>query len=360
MWFHEYHFDGLRLDAVHAMLDRGAKHFLQELAETTDKQGIEDERKYFLIAESDLNDTRIITDPSAGGYGINCQWSDDFHHAIHALATGERTGYYTDFGRPEDVVKAFNESFVYDWRYSPYRKKTFGSNAVPHAPNKFVVSAQNHDQVGNRMLGERMSQLVSFEMLKLIAGAVLISPYIPMLFMGEEYGEQVPFQYFISHTDKDLIEAVRKGRAHEFASFNWQGDVPDPQALETFERCKLKGKMDGNNRVLFEYYRFLIELRKQKPAAKGGVLRSQTHAHQYHNKNIFIVIRESERSLVSFLNFDKEENPCLINTQNNELKKILDSADEKWGGGGSAAPEQIFYQQEIVLKPESIVIYETV
>ena len=234
MWFREYHIDALRLDAVHAIIDLSAKHFLLELAEAVNELSLETGRKFYLIAESDLNDVQVINPPAKGGFGMDAQWCDDFHHALHALTTGETDGYYEDFGKLEDLEKVFNEAFVYSGIYSAHRKKTFGSNASQHPARQFVVCMQNHDQVGNRMLGERLPALVSFPMLKLAAAAYLLSPYLPMLFMGEEYGETNPFLYFISHTDPELVKAVQEGRKKEFKAFKWAGNIPDPQSEETF------------------------------------------------------------------------------------------------------------------------------
>jgi maltooligosyltrehalose trehalohydrolase len=241
-WFTRYHIDALRLDAIHAIYDRSAHPFLLELSEAAEQWSKELDRPLYLIAESDLNDVRVIQAPEQGGFGIRAQWSDDFHHALHAFLTGERSGYYRDFGEFADIVKAFREGFVYDWRYSEYRKRRHGSSSKDRSPDQLVACIQNHDQVGNRMLGERLATLVSFEAYKLAAAAVLLGPNVPLLFMGQEYGEQAPFQYFVSHTDPDLVEAVRRGRREEFRSFDWAGEVPDPQDAGTFLRSKLRAE----------------------------------------------------------------------------------------------------------------------
>ncbi|MGH2689592.1 MAG: malto-oligosyltrehalose trehalohydrolase, partial [Actinomycetota bacterium] len=218
-WFLDFHVDGLRLDAIHGIFDASAHPFLQELAaETT---GLEEEmgRQFPLIAESDLNDVRIIRPRERGGYGLDAQWSDDFHHSVHALLTGERNGYYQDYGTPDHLVRALNHGFVYSGQRSVYRKRRHGNEPDDIEPSQLVVSIQNHDQVGNRMMGERLTGLVGFERLKLAAGLLLLSPSVPLLFMGEEYGETAPFLYFVSHTDAELSELVRKGRTEEFKSF---------------------------------------------------------------------------------------------------------------------------------------------
>ncbi|MEJ2051114.1 MAG: malto-oligosyltrehalose trehalohydrolase, partial [Calditrichota bacterium] len=211
-WFMKYHLDGLRLDAVHAIFDMSAKPFLRELGESVEALSGELGRPLYLLPESDLNDTRLIRPRDEGGFQLHAQWSDDFHHAVHTLLTGENDGYYRDFGTMEDLVRALSDGFVYDWRYSKFRRRHHGSSSVDRPAYQFIVCTQNHDQVGNRMLGERLAELVSFESLKLSAGILLCSPCLPLLFMGQEYGEEAPFLYFVSHSDPDLIQAVREGR----------------------------------------------------------------------------------------------------------------------------------------------------
>src|SRR3990172_2890134 len=238
-WFEHYHIDGLRLDAVHAIYDMSATPFLAELAEKVEDFSVQKGKKHYLIAESNLNETKHIRPHALGGYGLDAQWLNDFHHSLRTLLTGDLTGYYMDFGKISHLAKAWHQGFVFSGQYSAYRKRRHGNSSLERPDRQFVVFCQNHDQVGNRMLGERLSTLVSFEALKLAAAAVILSPYIPMLFMGEEYGEESPFLYFISHMDKDLINAVREGRKADFRSFQWSGEPPDPQSEDTFNRSKL-------------------------------------------------------------------------------------------------------------------------
>jgi maltooligosyltrehalose trehalohydrolase len=228
-WVTEFRMDGLRIDAVHGILDFSAYPFLEELASAVHEKAERLNRRVYVIAESDLNDTRVIRSRELGGYGLDAQWNDDFHHALHTLLTEDQTGYYQDFGRLGDLVKAFREGFVCSGQYSSYRRRRHGNSSRDIPAGCFVVFAQNHDQVGNRMRGERLSQLVCRERMKLAAGVVFLSPFIPLLFMGEEYGETAPFPYFISHSDADLVEAVRRGRREEFAAFGWSQEPPDPQ-----------------------------------------------------------------------------------------------------------------------------------
>src|SRR5687768_905399 len=208
MWFRDFHIDALRLDAVHAIKDFGSKHILREIKEQVNILMEQTGKKHYLIAECDLNDTQFIDPLEKRGFGMDAQWIDEFHHALRVTATGEKTGYYSDFSGIEHLAKAYKDAYVYDGQFSPHRFKNFGVKAQDNPGRQFIVFSQNHDQVGNRMLGERSSQLVSYEMQKLMAGAVLVSPYLPMLFMGEEYSESHPFLYFVSHTDPELAEAV--------------------------------------------------------------------------------------------------------------------------------------------------------
>jgi maltooligosyltrehalose trehalohydrolase len=204
-WVMEFHIDALRIDAVHTILDFSAYPFLEELALVVRDQAKQLNRGIYFIVESDLNDTRVIRPRVVGGYGLDAQWNDDFHHALHTLLTRERRGYYQDFGQLRNLAKAFREGFVYSGEYSPYRRRRHGNPSRDIPAHQFVVFAQNHDQVGNRMRGERLSELVCLERTKLTAGVVLLSPFIPLLFMGEEYGETAPFPYFVSHSDPALV-----------------------------------------------------------------------------------------------------------------------------------------------------------
>jgi maltooligosyltrehalose trehalohydrolase len=265
-WFEHYHIDALRIDAIHGIFDSSEKHFLRELKETVSAR-ITD-RPAYLIAESDLNQVRVIEPAEDGGYGLDAQWNDDFHHALHTLLTGEADGYYVDFGRFEQMAKALREGFVYSGQFSEFRGKEHGTSTAQRPSGQLVVFSQNHDQVGNRMLGDRLASSLTIEKLKLAAAMVLLSPNLPLLFMGEEYGETAPFQYFVSHSDPGLVEAVREGRRREFSKFQWKGEVPDPQSEETFTRSRINTALreEGHHRELFDFYKHLIKLRGKHPS----------------------------------------------------------------------------------------------
>ena len=271
-WVSEFHLDGLRLDAVHAIYDFGATHVLQELATSVHALGEQMGRSIVLIAESDMNDPKVVRPATQAGWGMDAQWADDLHHAVHAVLTGERTGYYVDFEGISAIARALETPFVYDGRYSAHRRRRHGAPATGVPNERFVVCIQNHDQVGNRATGDRLTTTLSFEARKLAAALYLLSPYVPMLFMGEEYGETNPFQYFVSHGDPELVDAVRQGRRREFAAFGWGDEVPDPQSEATFAASKLDhGKREhGEHAAIHALYRALLALRREEPALHPG------------------------------------------------------------------------------------------
>lgn len=363
MWLRDFHIDALRLDAVHAIYDTGARHFLQELREHVNQLEEQEGRKYLLIAESDQSDVRLINPIEQGGYGIDAQWFDDYHHAIHTLVTGELEGYFEDYGKPEQLQKALEHTFVYNGLYSEHRKKTLGTDATANPARQFVVCSQNHDQVGNRMLGERLSQLVTFEMLKAVAGLVLLSPYVPMLFMGEEYGEENPFLYFVSHTDEDLVEAVRKGRKAEFAYFAAKGEAPDPQSETTFNRSKLQRSYRTNEQQgkLREFYKELIRLRKTAPALAHSDKPYMQVKMEEEKLVLHLVHTSQEPILYCLFNIsDQPQNTTLLPAAAGTWKTILHSADTAWGGTGADTNQTMEAESSIVLPGASLLILEQI
>ncbi|MBD0364544.1 MAG: malto-oligosyltrehalose trehalohydrolase [Flavisolibacter sp.] len=357
MWFRDFHIDALRLDAVHAIKDFSAVHILREIKHYVNQLMQATGRTHYLIVELDLNDTRFINPIEAGGFGMDAQWMDEFHHALRVTAGGERTGYYSDFEGLEHLAKAYQDAYVYDGQYSPHRKRRFGIK-TENPGYQFIVFSQNHDQVGNRMLGERTSQLVSFEMQKLIAGAVLLSPYLPMLFMGEEWSEPHPFQYFVSHTDPDLAEAVRKGRKEEFAAFHAQGEAPDPMSEETFLRSKLQWHLlDAEpHQTMFQYYQSLIKLRKQQPALCHLERRQLDVQFNTDTQTLLLHRWHESQHVLCFMNFSKEQQTITLPTYEQHWQKLLDSAAPQWNGP-NAAPESVNSAEEITLQPESLLVY---
>jgi maltooligosyltrehalose trehalohydrolase len=273
MWLRDYHCDGLRLDAVHAIVDTSAVHLLEQIATAVHDLSVELARELWVIAESDLNDPRVVNSVARGGYGCDAQWSDDFHHALHASLTGETSGYYADFGRVEDIALSLRNVFVNPGGYSPFRQRRHGRPVGDLPATRFLGYLQNHDQVGNRAQGERSAALMSAGRLQIAAALILLGPFVPMLFAGEEWAASTPFQYFTDHQDAELGGLVSEGRRREFASFGWDpADVPDPQDQATFERSKLRwGELETDPHVtMLRWHRDLIALRASVPGLRDG------------------------------------------------------------------------------------------
>ncbi|HZK73328.1 MAG TPA: malto-oligosyltrehalose trehalohydrolase [Clostridia bacterium] len=273
MWIRDYHVDGLRLDAVHAIVDQTPLHILEQLALEVERLAADLRRSTFVIAESELNDPRFVRNRDAGGYGLDAAWADDWHHSLHSALTGERTGYYEDFGSLEKLGKALRQAWVYDGEWSAHRQKTRGRRAPDLPSHSFVIAVQNHDQVGNRAAGDRMSALMDEGSLQAAAALLLTAPFTPMLFQGEEWAASSPFQYFTDHADPELGAAVREGRRREFAAFGWLPEaVPDPQDRATFDRSKLVwDELDEPyHRRVLDWYRALIELRRRLPVRRDS------------------------------------------------------------------------------------------
>lgn len=359
-WFGNYHIDGLRLDAIDTIYDMSANHFLEELADRVKEFEKQVGRELYLIAESDLNDVKVIQSPEIGGYGIHAQWSDDFHHSLHALLTGEKNGYYVDFGKISHLTKAINEGFVNNGQYSQYRKRRHGNSAKDVPPSQFVICAQNHDQIGNRMLGERLSRLISFEALKLTAGILLLSPNIPLLFMGQEYGEIAPFLYFVDHSDEDLIRGVQEGRKAEFKHFQWRGEPPDPQSPDTFEQCILnwEKRNAGEHKALLDLCTKLISMRKEIPALRH-LDEKGYRAWAHEEDNILFLHRWHQgNEIFCVYNFDGESNDIRLDFPEDECEKILDSADAQWKGPGAAFPDKAVKGRSIKILPYNFAVYD--
>jgi maltooligosyltrehalose trehalohydrolase len=363
MWLRDFHVDALRLDAVHAIKDFSAEHFLAELRHYVNQLEQMTGKNHYLLIECDLNDPRYITSLNENGYGMHAQWSDEFHHALRVTAGQQAIGYYSDFSGIEHLAKAFKDAYVYDGIYSHHREKKFGLNPEKKAGEQFIVFSQNHDQVGNRMLGERTASLVSFEMLKLMAGAVMVSPFIPLLFMGEEWAEQHPFLYFVSHTDSQLAEAVRKGRKEEFKSFQNSTDPPDPMAEETFIQSRLQWELNGKqkHRIMFEFYKRLISIRKYfLPLNIFKREQLEISCDQQNNTLQFIRWKgrkqlNGNNQIACLMNFSKTDR-FLKFPSDQTWSKILCSSDPVWFGE-IRSPELITGGDEVLLAAESFLIY---
>jgi len=358
MWFRDFHIDALRMDAVHAIKDFSPKHILREIKQYVNQLSAETGRKHYLIAELDLNDPRFINPLEKDGFGIDAQWADEFHHALRVTAGGEKTSYYSDFEGIKHLEKAYRDAYVYDGLYSPHRKKTFGSKAKHNAGEQFVVFSQNHDQVGNRMLGERSSRLFSFEMQKLMAGAVLVSPFLPMLFMGEEYGETNPFLYFISHTNPELAEAVREGRKKESAAFDTGGETPDPMDNASFMHSKLQWGLPGQepHATMLRFYKTLIALRKKLPALHH-LNRQHLEVSSDEKPQTLMLHRWHENNQVlCLMNFSSSPQQIQLPHNQQQWYKKLASADPEWNGP-AASLNEVNASAPVIIQPQSITIY---
>ncbi|MHB1434838.1 MAG: malto-oligosyltrehalose trehalohydrolase [Thermoplasmata archaeon] len=335
-WIDRFGIDALRLDAVHALVDRSARPFLGELTRTVAERNRRARRPAWLIAESDLNDAHLLRSPRAGGLGLMAQWADDFHHALHAALTGERAGYYADFGSIADLAVALVRPYVYDGRYSAYRGRRHGNSPEGLAAWRFVAALQNHDQIGNRLGGERIAALVPYERLKVAVALHLLAPWRPLLFQGEEAASRAPFWYFTDHSEPSVIAGLREGRRREFEAFGWEGPIPDPQDPRYFEasRWDAPGALPPVAATHRSLVRELLRLRRTVPALDSE---GSTHATPWAEDDRLEVVREhrgdrwgfvvrlSERSIAPPVRFDSAG-----------WRIVLDTSDPRWGGTGRA------------------------
>lgn len=302
MWLRDYHFDGLRLDGVFAIVDTSAIHIMEQMADEVRSLQAQTGRPYALIAESSLNDPRLVRAVEVGGYGLGAHWNDEFHHALHVALTGEREGYYQDYNGLEHLAKAIEHAYVYDGQYSPGRRRQHGRPATDLPSDRFVVFVQNHDQVGNRASGDRLSEHLTIGQLKIAATLALTSPYVPLIFMGEEWGSRRPFIYFADYQDSHLREALRAGRCKEFEAFGWKSeDLPDALAEQTFERSKIYWAEKGQpvHCELLEWYRRLIHLRRSTPQLLDTHLQ-RTHVRFDLSRQWLVMERSGVNVLCNF------------------------------------------------------------
>jgi maltooligosyltrehalose trehalohydrolase len=334
-WFEQFHIDGLRCDAIHMVFDNGAVPFFEYVHTHVRQLEQAAGRSYYLVAESDLNSPRVITSPDRGGLGFDAQWLDDFHHALYTLLDKDGVRRYEDFGSLEQLAKAFTDGFVLTGDWVKFRKRKYGRSSAGVPGNRFVVFNQNHDQIGNRVRGERLSMLVDFERLKIAAAAVLLSPYVPMLFMGEEFGARTPFLYFVSHSDPELIEAVRKGRAEEFKAFDETIEPIDAQNEQTFLASKIdwKNQLEDEQRLLLEWHKELISIRKRY-SVFHNYLKEDVSCFIFEEKVLMLVRKSTGEEIRCILNFSA--NRCRIPlTDWDQFNVIIDSRDKKWCAGES-------------------------
>ena len=347
MWLREYHLDGLRLDAVHAIVDSSAVHLLEDVARRARRLEAELGRTLWIIAETDRNDPVHVRPPEAGGHGLDAQWSDDFHHALHAVLTGERAGYYADYGAVGDIATALRRGFVYVGRRSRFRERRHGRPLGSVPGHRLLGYLQNHDQVGNRAAGERISQLVSPGRLRVGAALVLTAPFTPMLFAGEEWGAQTPFQYFTDHDEAGLAEAVSRGRRSEFAAFGWPPEqVPDPQDPRTFARSRLDWQEleKPDHAALLGWYRALIRLRRSEPALHDGDLAAVRTGHDEARR--WLLVERGSLRIASAFGPDAANVPVPPATGRHLLLSSLDAPAELDGDSIRVAAESVLIWRE--------------
>jgi len=334
-WTRDVGVDGLRLDAVHALLDRTARPFLQELAERIHAAAEQRGRRILLVAESSDNDPRLVRPPERGGYGLDGCWNDDYHHAIRTALTGEKAGYYAAFGRASLIAKALRDRFAFVGEYSHAFRRRHGTPAadVPHGC--LVTYAQNHDQIGNRPRGDRLERAADFAAARVAAGLVILSPYTPLLFMGQEYADPAPFLYFISHSDPDLVEAVRRGRREEFAESHAVREVPDPQAEATFLQCRLDWTLrtKSPHDAMLAYHSELLKLRRSLGLARADA--PALDARAWDDQNAVAILLNQPPSIILAANLSAGVQKITLAGMRGEWRSLLDSGEARFGGPGA-------------------------
>ncbi|AKQ45634.1 malto-oligosyltrehalose trehalohydrolase [Rufibacter radiotolerans] len=363
-WFEEYHVDGLRLDAIHMVYDNGAVHFWEYTHQQVKLLGQKLGRPLYLTAESDLNSPKVVKDPEMGGYGFDAQWLDDFHHALYVLLDKKGKDRYKDFGKLEQLAKAYKDGFVHSGEYVTFRKRKHGVSSAGVSGEKFVAFNLNHDQVGNRVKGERLSVLVNLDRQKLAAAALLLAPYVPLLFMGEEYGDTAPFYYFISHSDKDLVKAVQQGRKEEFADFGFDIAPPDPVAEQTFQDSKLQWdkRTKGKHHLLLQWHQHLLHLRKQEPILRN-FNKNDVLVNLLGNAGL-VLHRQSiggQEHLLCLFNFSEEKTAFNFPVWVENWEKILDSTETQWQekkGKAVPLPSKVTAGSQMQLPALSVAVYK--
>jgi maltooligosyltrehalose trehalohydrolase len=338
-WVREFHLDGLRLDAIHSIFDAGPLHILSDVAAGAREEAQALDRPVHIVAESHDNDRRIVLPAADGGLGLDAVWSDDFHHAVHCRLTGEASGYYCDFAGGRGLTRALAEGFAFQGEPSAHFARPRGTVSADLGGERFVICLQNHDQVGNRAVGDRLWTIVPFAAVKVAAALLCVAPALPLLFMGEEYGETSPFQYFVSHLDPTLIEAVRKGRAEEFRSFGWEGAMPDPSEPATFLRSRLNHSLAGapRHRELREYYRSWLALRRSHPAL-GAAGKQRATAEMDATDSVLTVSRQAPNGLAVRLVANLTSTPRSIAPPPPDARVLLDSEEARFAGKGTSRP----------------------
>jgi maltooligosyltrehalose trehalohydrolase len=363
-WFEQYHLDGLRIDAIHMVYDMSAIHFWQLTSNKVKQLEEKLQRPLYIVAESDLNSPQVTQSTAQYGWGFTAQWLDDFHHALYVLLDPAGKKRYYDFGAMQQLAKAYTEGFVHSGEFVQFRKKKFGVSSAGVPGDQFVVFNLNHDQVGNRVGGERLCMLVDYEKVKLGAAAIMLAPYVPFLFMGEEYADDTPFFYFVSHSDQELIKAVQKGRQEEFKDFGFTMPPPDPQAEKTFLDSKLtwEKRHEPQHRLILEWHAALIRLRQTNPVLQN--FNKKDIQAQILGEDGLVLLRQTadeQQRMICLFNFSSGKLSWEVPAWFGEGQKILDSSAKKWILENSKIdellPAVIKAGQSLTLLPTSVVVY---
>ncbi len=362
-WLDDYHMDGLRLDAVHAIIDQSSKTFMEELADTTHAHATVRGVPFHVIAETSANDPRYVRPRNEGGWGLDAMWNDDFTHALYTFTTHDATDYSGDYPDDASLAKAFGNAFVIDGNYSKYRGRRHGRPPLGIPGKRFVVCADNHDRVGNRVNGERLGSLASFDMLKVSAAAVILSPFVPLVFMGEEYAEPSPFLYFTDHSDAKLREEVSRGRKEEFKGHGWTTEPPDHAALETFQRSTLRHsvKTSGHHATMLAYYRRLLTLRRTHPALRRLDHREVVSEARSKEHIVTVLRGKDKRRTLLILHSGEKERKTDVAVPRGDWRLLLDSNAAQWNGSGKGHPTRLRSTgtSRLALAGATALLYET-
>jgi maltooligosyltrehalose trehalohydrolase len=363
-WLEKYHFDGLRLDAVLSMIDSSPVHFLQQLTEAVHNCSEKLKRKMLLIAESGYNQPKVLLPRTKGGFEFDAQWLDDFQHALFALLTGEQEGYYGNYGKISDLMEILVQSYLHvggGGFDKSFRRRRPNEDFLWIASDRLIAFAQNHDQIGNRLLSDRLTTIAGFEAAKVAAGVTLLSPYTPLLFMGEEYAETVPFNFFVDYTSKELSKATREGRVKEFGEFHWKGENPDPADLETFESSKLcwDKRYSAVGKKILSYYKMLIQLRKHMTAPCYADRKNMKLYGNELEKIVFIHRCDSNYTNILVANLNPKESSCIFPIGEYNYVKILDSSDVLWNGPGEVLPCEVKKGDKLNINGFNLAVFES-
>lgn len=364
-WYKNYHIDGLRCDAIHTVYDNGAVHFWELCYDKIKEAEASAGRKFYMTAESDLNSAKVVNPPAMGGYGFDAQWLDDFHHALYVILDDKGKELYEDYGKLEQLAKAYSDGFVLSGEYVKFRKRKHGRSSAGVPGDKFIVFNQNHDQIGNRAKADRLCMVVNFERQKLAAAAILLAPYIPMLFMGEEYSDKTSFYYFVSHSDPDLIKAVQEGRKKEFENYKWNVEPPDPQDEKTFTNSTInwERRNEGEHKLMLQWVKQLISFRRSE-AVMCNFNKNDINVSVVGKAGL-LLLRQSpagDKFILTIFNFSEEAMTYTASAASNEWHLAMHSNEEAWTEANKInreVPAKLVANEEVTIPPLTVVVFSS-